>query len=258
MKRRLVLIVLPLGLCLGLAGCNDNSESDDLAKAQACLDEIVEPNYSGADACLTYVEKYSSQQANILKCSIYMTSGGLMETKIVKAYSTLKDSTITDSNRKMAFMAILSLDQPNLTSGLTKAENANTYCQATDIPGLQYLSGVILAGTGLNKTIETVAGTTLSGSSSLTDINNAVTTMLGDCGSTSPSANCDANLSTVGTAVATLSTTYCATDGADGEICDQVKDAVSAAGSNATNLGQAMVCYLNGKTYNAATGGCSS
>ena len=61
---------------LATFSCKKNSEADDLAKAQQCLDRVQESNPLGADECMNYVQKYSSQQANILKCAILVTSGG--------------------------------------------------------------------------------------------------------------------------------------------------------------------------------------
>lgn len=240
-----------------LSGCKSQDEADAIAKAQKCLDEVSV--YSEADSCLSYVEEYTSQQAQILKCAILHTSGGLMETKIIKGYNALKDSTIT--NKEAAFMAVLSLDKPDLTTGLTKAKKADAYCQETGVPGLKYLSSVIVAGTALAATTAAITGgTTINENSSATDINNAITNLMNQCAVVSPAtpdASCDDNLATIGTAVAALSSSYCANESADSEVCNDINDAVAAAGNNATNIGQAVLCYMKNKTYNAGTGLCN-
>jgi hypothetical protein len=239
---------------MALVSCNSADEQDALFKAQKCLDEVPTSNPSAADECLQYIEKYTSQQAQIIKCSIYMVSGGLMEPKVLAAYEALEDDSIT--NKELAFMAIMALDNPDLTSGLTKAQNANTYCQASGVPGLMYLANVIVAGTGIAKTISDF-GTTIDENSTPAQIQAAVNAMLTDCTGATPSAQCDDNLQTIGTAVATLSVQYCASEDAEGDICEDVNSAVDAAGGNATNIGQALLCYMNNKTFNPSTQLCN-
>lgn len=238
-----------------LFACSSADEQDALAKAQKCLDEVTVGNYSEADACLQYVEKYTSQQASIIKCSIYMVSGGLMEDKILAAYKASKDDTIT--NKETAFMAMMALDQPNLTSGLTKAQSAEDECTNSGVPSLKYLANIIVAGTAIAKTIASF-GTTITVNTPPATISAAVQTMLADCtGATPNTTNCNENLQVIGTAVATLSASYCASDSADDEVCDQIKQATDAAGNNATNVGQALLCYMNNKTFNPSTGLCN-
>lgn len=143
-----------------LASVSCNQEQDDLAKAQDCLDKVDQSNPTSADACLQYVAKYDSQQAQILKCSIYMTSGGLVENKIVAAYKALKEDGQT--NKHATYMAILSLDQPTAVAALPKAKAANLYCQASGVPGLMYLqtrSWPGLRSTPQFKTFQEVAST---------------------------------------------------------------------------------------------------
>jgi outer membrane murein-binding lipoprotein Lpp len=252
MKKWIVLSAV-VSLSVALAGCKSTDEPDAIAKAQKCLDEASV--YSDADACLSYVEDYTSQQAQILKCSILHTSGGLMEDKIIKGYNALKDDSIT--NKEAAFMAVLSLDKPNLTSGLTKAQRADAFCQETGVPGLKYLSSVIVAGTAMNATIESVTGTGIDVNTSPAAMQTALTTMLNDCGGATPSSTCDDNLITLGTAAASLSASYCANSNADSDVCKDINDAVAAAGNNATNIGQAVLCYMKNKTYNAGIGLCN-
>lgn len=236
----------------GLVSCDGAEEQDNLAKAQKCLDEVPQSDPTAANACLEFVEKYTSQQASILKCAIYTVSGGLMENRVLKGYQVLSDSTIT--HKEAAFMAVLSLDTPNLTAGLAKAKLANGFCLASGVPGLMYLSNIIVAGTAMNKTISEMAGGTAIGSnSSSTDIKNAVNAMLSSCTGGSPDAACDDNLVDLGTAVATLSVSYCANENADDDVCEKVNAATAAAGNNATNIGQALLCYMNNKSFNPVT-----
>ena len=112
--RKLMLVAL-FCICSSLVSCESADETDDLAKAQECLDAVPQSNPASASECLQYVEKYTSQQASILKCSIYMTSGGLVENKVVSAYKALEDNSI--QNKEAAFMGLLALDVPDVNSG---------------------------------------------------------------------------------------------------------------------------------------------
>ena len=236
-------------------GCSNQSEQNDLAKGQACLDAIPQSNPASATSCLQYVSKYSSTQANILKCSIYMTSGGLVENKIVKAYESQKDPTV--NNKVVAFMSLLSLNIPDVDSAYNTAVLANSYCQQSGVSGLIYLSGVIVTGTLMNKTIADVTGTTIDPTTSSSAINTAITNMLADCAGATPDAKCTNNLQALGTTAATLATTYCDSKNSKEQVCTSVNAALAAAGNNATDVGQALFCQLNNKTYNATTGLCN-
>jgi hypothetical protein len=237
-----------------LVSCNSADEQDALAKAQKCLDEVPQSNPPAAEDCMHHIDKYTGQQASIIKCSIKMVSGGLMENKVLRAFDALENDSIT--NKEAAFMAVMSLDRPNLTAGLAKAQEANVYCQESGVPGLMYLANVIVAGTGIAKIVSDLGGT-LTENSTPAEIQAAMNAMLADCTGATPSASCSTNLAVVGTAVATLSTQYCATGDADEGVCKKVNDATAAAGTNATNIGQALLCYMNNKTFNPSTGLCN-
>lgn len=261
MKSHVLLAALAV-MSLGLVSCEQAQESDDLAKAQKCLDEVPASNPAAASNCLHHVEKYSSQQANILKCSIHMTSGGLIENKIVKAYEALKGGNITPQNRTAAYMAMLSLDVPNASDGYTKAQLADPFCQATGVPGLRFLSGVIVAGSWMAKSIAALPGNVEIGQiiDNPTAISSAINDLLDPatgCNSPAPPAPCDTaeEMSQLGLAVANLSVSYCANEEADASVCEEINQAKEAAGNNSTDIGQAMLCFLKGKGF--ANGACT-
>lgn len=251
MLGKYTIAILSFTGALTLSACSQSKESDDLAKAQQCLDEVPQSNPENAESCLQYVSKYDSQQANILKCSIHMTTGGLVENKVLKAYNALKDSTQT--NKEAAFMAVLSLDKPNINDGYTRAVTADAYCQASGVSGLKYISGVIVAGSYMNKIIGGVDITNPSA------IETQVQTMLNKCAPTPPTAidpSCETDIAQLGTTVVTLSDAYCKKADADQSVCTQINGAVASAGGDTTDVGRALFCYLNKKTYNATTNEC--
>jgi hypothetical protein len=241
------LLVLALGLILSTAVSCKKTEADDLADAQACLDKVPESDPAQADLCMAKINEYTSQQAMILKCAITLASGGLMENKILKAYNALKDDTQT--NKNAAFMAALTLDVPDINTGYDKAVKADGYCQQTGISSYKYLSGVVLAGTFMSK---------IAGSIDITNpsaAQTAVTNLINQC-VTAPTSTCTDNLPALGGAVTNLAGSYCVGSNADQNVCGQINSAVNAAGSDPTNVGKALLCYMNNKTFNPADGLC--
>lgn len=249
--------VFALVLATTLVGCNEQ-EQDDLAKAQACLDKVPQSNPTAADECLQYVANYDSQQANILKCSIYTTSGGLVENKVVNAYKALKDDT--ESNKTAVYMAYLALNLPDVDSAYTKAELADRYCQASGVPGMMYLSKIILSGTTFNYAIKNLPSG--AGSGTGIDFNDpaaasaAVQNLLNECTGLTPPASCTNSLNTLGGATVALANQYCSNANADQNVCASINGAVDAAGGDPNQVGQSLFCYLKNLHYNSTTGQC--
>lgn len=249
MKRISLLPMLLLGI-VSLSACNKD-EQDDLAKAQECLDNVPQSTPESASDCYHYAEKYSSQQANILKCSILMTSGGLIESRIVTAYNALKNQS--NNNREAVFMSALALNKSTVSEGLSKAKQADVFCQASGLPGLQYISGIVVAGTLMANSL---GGVDLTDTAAVT---TAVNTLLADCsnpsGATGTCASMD--MTTLGTVTTTLANGYCASADSKDEVCANVSTALTSSGGDPAKVGQALLCYLNNKTYNTTTGACN-
>ncbi len=245
-------IFLLLGLCLTLVSCKQD-EMNDLAKAQKCLDEVPQANPEAANACLPYVLKYDSQQADILKCSIYMTSGGLVETKMVAAYKAVEDKA--NNNREAAFMSILALNKPNVNSGYDTAVIADTYCQKTGVPGLQYISGIVKIGSFMAKTIASFNSTIDFNDTAAVTV--AVNDLVTKCNTDPRPTECAGDLAAIGESAAVLSEGYCSADNADSEVCENINAAVDASNGDNSKVGDALMCFLGNKTYNATTGKCN-
>lgn len=250
MKRISLLSILLLG-SFAFSACSKNSEQDDLAKAQECLDNVPQSTPESASDCFHYAEKYTSQQANILKCSIKMTSGGLTESRIVSAYNALKDNA--NNSREAVFMSALALNKSSVNEGLTKAKDGDVFCQKSGLPGLQYISGIIVAGTLMANSL---GGVDLTDTAAVT---TAVNTLLADCSNTSGATGTCASMdmTTLGTVTTTLANGYCASADSKDEVCANVSTAMTTAGGDPAKVGQALLCYLNNKTYNTTTGACN-
>lgn len=250
MKKWIGLIAVAT-LSLGLLSCNQD-EMDDLAKAQQCLDGIPQSDPGKATSCLSYVAKYSSQQANILKCSIYMTSGGLTENKMVAAYKAVDNEA--NNNREAAFMSLLALNVPDVTTGYNTAVTADGFCQLTGVPGLQYISGIIKIGSYMAKTMAAYSTVDFNDPAAVT---TAVNDLITKCNADPRDASCPTDLSAIGSSASVLAEGYCSADAADSEVCENINAAVDASSGNPNAIGDAMMCYLGNKTYNVTTGKCN-
>ncbi len=233
-----------------ISGC-ESEESNDLAKAQQCLDRVPSSNFAAAEACMSYVSKYDSQQANILKCSIKFVAGGLTTSKIANAYKRIaQDAYNSTSSTEAALIVSLAL------TPLSNATDAQAYCTRTGLKGLIYLSNLAVIGSTLASAAATAGN--LGGfdpndpSSALsdTDLDAIVTTCTNYA---SPGAGCD--YASIGSAVDALSDSYCAGANADAEVCTKINDAVAGSGGDPEVVSKQLLCLLDGKTFDGGTPG---
>ena len=243
-----------LTAALSLTACEKSGgENEDLASAQSCLDQVPQNNPASAAACLPLVEGYDSAAANALKCSIYMTSGGLIESKIVNAYNALKNGG--DANKEATFMALLSLDVPDVTSAYRTAVTGNQFCKVSTSKGLVFVGATIVAGTYLAKVIKESTGSAIN-MNDPAGVAAAVQTMLATCSSASPDPACSTDVTTLGATTVALADAYCGNSSADQAVCGKINAAVVAANGDDAKVGKALYCYLAQKSYDAATDAC--
>lgn len=223
-----------------LTGC-EKQELNDLAVAQKCLDDVPSSNPAAAEACFQYVAKYTSQQADILKCSIKLTGGGLSASKIVAASKVAKDSGV--ANKESLYVAYLALDDPDRYE---RAKIAYQYCldsQLTDLEfvgGLAKVSSMLAEVAGGNFDINDPSGTA-----------SAIADALDDCVTNPGGSGCD--MDDVGETVASISEAYCSSASSDEDVCTDINDAIAEAGGDATEAAKHFMCKLQNKTYNGTS-----
>lgn len=232
---RLIILALGFAGIASLAGCEDG-EIRDLAKAQACMDEVPQNNPGAASACYAYVEKYTSQQANILKCSIKLTSGGLSTQKIVDAYKVSEDSSV--NNKEAVFIGFLALNIPDANSGYATSQEAYPYCDLSQVSGLKFIGGLAKMASMLGS----IGGADLSNPA---NIETEVGAALEGCAS---GAACD--LADTGATIVAISETYCATPSSDKEVCSDINQAIADAGGDPVLAAKQFMCKLQNKTFN--------
>lgn len=209
-------------LCLVCASC-ENDESDKLAQAQNCLDNVPSSNPTAANSCMSYVSGLDSEQANIIKCSIKFLAGGLTTDKISDAYKQLNDDSVTD--KEAFYISMLALSPASLAS------EAADYCERSGVKGLIYLANLSVVGSVLMEEIG------VTGIPDATDVQNALTACQ------SAPGTCDDTA--IGTAVLVVADSYCAGSSADAGICSQINEAVLAAGTDPAAIAQQIYALLD-------------
>lgn len=238
------LLFLAIAAPLLLTGCK-SQEMNDIAKAQACMDQINSSNYASATDCMQYVAKYSSQQANILKCAITLASGGLTTDRISAAYKTVKDSTAT--NKESVYVGLLALSAATPAQAYSLAQDAIGYCEDSGVPGNIFIANMALMGSAFQN---------LSGGAFSTDpatLQTQISSVLSNCQS-SPSS-CDPAV--IGGAALTVATSYCDSNSADQDVCNKINEAVDSAGGDPSMAAEALYCLLDDMTWNSSSNTCN-
>lgn len=235
LKRTAVAIGV-LALSLSISGCEDK-ETDNIAKAQDCLDKIDSSNYQSADSCLSYVSNYDSQQANIIKCSGKLLAAGLTTQRIAKAYTILSDDATYGTHKDAAMIAAFALDP-------TKASQAQPYCIATQLKGFIYVANIVMIGSSMAAATAGLGFDPTNPSSfpSAPDVNAIMTNCTDFSGGT-------CNHSAMGTAAASVAESYCVGSNADSDTCVKINAAVAAAGGDPVLVSKQLFCLFDGKTY---------
>jgi len=219
-----------------LVSCEDK-EANALAQAQACMDGISSANYADANACMAYVEGYDSQQANILKCSIKMMSGGLTTEKVAEAYKAIAVTGGAASN-EATFITILAL------SPASAATDAQVFCDRSGLKGLIYLANLAVVGSTMAAAIPggfpTGSGWDPSVPGSMPDEND-VNDIITNC---APPANCGGAEAAIGQSVIDMSEEYCVGDNATTTICQTINDSIAGAGGDPTVVAKQLMCQL--------------
>lgn len=218
---------------LALTGCEED-EVKALAKAQKCMDNlpVAVTDWEAPIACANFVTKYSSQQANIIKCAAYLTGGGLDTTRIVNAAKTLDDA---GANQEAVYIAALTLNKPDDATGLTRANLAKTYCNSTGVGAFQYLGNLAVMGTTLSNI--GVPFPTDPTQVNPADVQAAIDACQADA----------ACISTIADSAGTIAESYCSNAAESDDVCQTINDAIEGAGGDSSIVGDAMLCYLEGK-----------
>ncbi len=231
MKRLTVLLISTLAAFTFLTAC-ENEDQNKVALAQQCLDQVTDATFSTATSCLNHLGSLDTQQANILRCSIALVSGGLTTSRIMNSFESLNSGDAGES----AFIALLTMESSGGASGaLTIATNAASYCNATDDKGLMFLGNMAVLGTTLATDVGGIDFTNINESTLTSGISAAVTACASGGGS------CDRDL--IGTAVLVLGDSYCEGSYADEGVCQEINQAVAGGGST-TDIANALLALL--------------
>lgn len=243
MKKLLLLTGIATAAFL-VVGCEDD-EMNDMAKAQQCLDGISSSNYAAANDCINYIAQYDTPEANIIKCSAKILSGGLTTEKMVNAYKNITDGSV--ANRETAFIAVLALDPSS------RATEAKPYCARSGQKSLIYISNLAVVGSLMAENLVLGGGNYDPTDPESVPTPAEVAEILTDC---QPPATCNGSHEAIGTSIVTLSSSYCTGNNATNEICTMVNSAIAGAGGDNEVVSKQLFCLLGGQTYDSIGDAC--
>ncbi len=215
MISKILISVLLIVFC----GC-ESQETDELTTAQKCLDQVDDSNPSQANACLASIQNLTSPAANVIKCSIQFTAGGLTTTKIANAAKSLKDNSV---QKEVIYIGALALTPVSL------AQQAVTYCNQSGVPIFSYLAQLSLVGSQL---MSVVPG--YDPNSGQPPTQTQVQDALTRCSNGGFGGVCDDHA--IGTAAENVGQTYCASSNANTDVCTKINQAIAASNGNPTNV----------------------
>lgn len=234
-------LISSLFIPLILLGCA-NKEGDAISLAQNCLDQIPPDDGSQALRCIEFIEGFSSQGSDIIRCSAYFMSGGLTTRRIVDAFKKLENND--DDRKESLFISLLALDS------IEVAQNADLFCKRTGLATYSYLSNLAVIGT----TLQTVFGGGRFSDLTEEELKEAVQETLEGCQGNGSNAelisNCQAQAQVLAGSAVELSNSYCTTEKRKEEkVCQDIQGAIAASDGTNEQITAALFCLLDKKTF---------
>ena len=169
-------ILLTAFLAVPFTACK-KANNDDVAEAQACLDHT---NAAGALSCMDKVAGVNSEAADLVRCSAIMIYESFASpVKIANIATQMQNSSGSGTASSVAIGLLVFSEGSGSSSALDMANQAFSYCLASQSKGMLLLASMALIAT----TIDSVGGATVAA----------------DCDSTAPgysAATCQAAVQT--------------------------------------------------------------
>lgn len=240
--RTIITTIAAITLTGFTTGC-ENQETVDMAKAQDCLNKATP---STAASCVSIIASYNSAKANAIKCGATLLSGGLTTEKLASAFANLSNGSY--STPEAALMTVTAMEGADITAAMTKANNAKEYCSKSEQRSLNMLGSLAVMGTPI---AYAVPGFDPANPSSLNSSN--LQTIITSCsgGGGCPTEITD-NQEAIGSAVITMSESYCGSAPDNDEMCNVIESTIADAGGVPATVGEALFCYLEGKVWNGS------
>jgi len=219
--KRLSLIALIL-ISFCLLSCEDE-DLNKLAKAQKCLDDLP-ANGAGVDACRGLLGNVSGQQADIIRCSIEMITGGITTARLTEAYLE-RESTVSE-DVDAVLIGGLSMDT------IALADTAYAVCKSAGLPAFVFLSGIARLGSYMSQAAGHAAIDI--GSTGYPDDTEAEQ-LVDNC--------CGGNNAIVGQTIIDIFDSFCR--GSSESICQQMDQAIGAVGGNPALVTPAFIAVID-------------
>ncbi|KYG66024.1 hypothetical protein AZI86_02860 [Bdellovibrio bacteriovorus] len=224
-------VILSLSMGALLAGCEGaQSEKDMIAEAQFCLDEATDG--PTAKACVSKIAGLDTMQANTLRCA-----AGFIEAEVTSPRN-LSNALNAISNGEGASSLLTSLSFPSVTL----ANETFVSCNKASTTGLKLIGAMAKSATLLAEAAKSFG---LSSCSTITacspaDLENGLQQLADDIQSGNPSAQTEQTVLAVVASIQTVYTSTCTgSSTANGDICNQINNAISTSGKDITTTNEA-------------------
>lgn len=217
-----------------LTGCGKKTDQDNVAGAQACLDDwnYQNPPYP-ISSCTSQVEGIDSAAADLIRCSAELIQEGFSDpTRLSSAISKLNSGS--GASQTLEYLGVMSFRSgSSSTENLENAAKAQQLCDKSGSKGLILLaSAANIATLFCGGSADTTNGCTIS----VSNLTNLLTS-----GTSSEQ---------IGNAAISLVESNCAngTNSASGNFCEQFNSAIASAGGkeNAAEIGSVILkCYAD-------------
>ena len=228
-------LIAGLGFVAVLSACSAQSDKDKLMEAQFCLDESTSAT---AQSCVSSIAYMQTSQSYALQCAAgFIESGVTSPANLSQAL----DSISNNSSSSTALLSALNMGNVLL------ANNTAEYCAKSGQVGFSLLGAMAKSATSIASAANSLGLGSCSTDLSKCDtsqIENTITAIQdvinGTCNVSDPcnnmsQADAEAALESVASSIQTVYTTTCGTTGANQDICDPIKTAISDAGVDITD-----------------------
>lgn len=211
---KLILLALPLIL---FTGCEEQGDVAAANNAQACFDKADETDQTAVLDCLDYIEGIYSTEAEVVRCSILLTAGGVTSDRMSQAIAD-QESNGGDS----AMMTNFSFNKyGSAAENKSKVKEAKDSCKNSGVSGLVGLSSFASTGTLLCK-----------GASTCSNANETqVDQLLSDCSSASNGCSQE-DKEEIGDTAILMNEVYCNNGESDAEECQALANALDGVDLN--------------------------
>lgn len=205
--------IIFLGMITVLAAfstsCEEKGDVVDIYVAQQCLNQAPETDKPALLKCLDPIAAIDTAEANVVRCSILLTAGGVTSSRLAKAMAD------QDSGGDSSMMTNFSFNTYG-SSNKQKAREAKASCKKSGQKGLMGLGGFANTGTIICNGVDTCSTTFNAGQ---------IDSNMSDCANAANSCTAE-DKKEIGQTVIDMNEIYCSGGNSDLDECKTITEAL--------------------------------